>query len=84
MKGFVSFIIAVIVLAGFGSAFWWLADGSTPEEQLEYLKVTFSESVEGSAASNTAESASRLGKVLKDNFDEAQQVYEHGAEAKYE
>ena len=49
-----------------------------------YLKVTFSESVEGSAASNTAESASRLGKVLKDNFDEAQQVYEHGAEAKYE
>ena len=80
MKGFVYFIIAVIVLAGFGSAFWWLA----PEEQLEYLKVTFSESVEGSAASNTAESASRLGKVLKDNFDEAQQVYEHGAEAKYE
>ena len=69
MKGFVYFIIAVIVLA---------------EEQLEYLKVTFSESVEGSAASNTAESASRLGKVLKDNFDEAQQVYEHGAEAKYE
>lgn len=50
MKGFVYFIIAVIVLAGFGSAFWWLADGSTPEEQLEYLKVTFSESVEGSAA----------------------------------
>lgn len=46
MKGFVYFIIAVIVLAGFGSAFWWLADGSTPEEQLEYLKVTFSESVE--------------------------------------
>lgn len=84
MKGFVYFIIAVIVLAGFGSAFWWLADGSTPEEQLEYLKVTFSESVEGSAASNTAESASRLGKVLQDNFDEAQQVYEHGAEAKYE
>lgn len=42
MKGFVYFIIAVIVLAGFGSAFWWLADGSTPEEQLEYLKVTFS------------------------------------------
>lgn len=68
MKGFVYFIIAVIVLTGFGSAFWWLADGSTPEEQLEYLKVTFSESVEGSAASNTAESASRLGKVLKDNL----------------
>lgn len=39
MKGFVYFIIAVIVLAGFGSAFWWLADGSTPEEQLEYLKL---------------------------------------------
>ena len=47
MKGFVYFIIAVIVLAGFGSAFWWLADGSTPEEQLEYLKVTFSEKRRG-------------------------------------
>ena len=37
MKGFVYFIIAVIVLAGLGSAFWWLADGSTAGEQLEYV-----------------------------------------------
>ena len=84
MKGFVYFIIAVIVLAGFGSAFWWLADGSTPEEQLEYLKVTFSESVEGSAASNTAESASRLGTVEKDTYEASKKVSERGAEAKYE
>lgn len=84
MKGLLYFIITLVVIAGIGSAFWWLIDGSTPQEQLEYLKVTFSEAVDGSAASNTAESASKLGRVLKDNFEDAQQVYEHGAEAKYE
>lgn len=84
MKKIVYFIAAIAVLAGFVSAFWWLADGSTPEEQLEYLKTTFSESMDDSIASNTAETASKLGKVLKGSFDEAQDVYENGAEAKYE
>ncbi len=84
MKGLLYFILTLVVIAGIVSGFWWLIDGSTPQEQLEYLRVTFSETVEGSAASNTAESASKLGRVLKDNFEDAQQVYEHGAEAKYE
>lgn len=84
MKGLLYFILTLVVIAGIISGFWWLIDGSTLQEQLEYLKVTFSETVEGSAASNTAESASKLGRVLKDNFEDAQQVYEHGAEAKYE
>ena len=84
MKGFLYFILTLVVIAGIVSGFWWLIDGSTPQEQLEYLRVTFSETVEGNAASNTAESASKLGRVLKDNFEDAQQVYEHGAEAKYE
>ncbi len=84
MKGLLYFILTLVVIAGIISGIWWLIDGSTPQEQLEYLKVTFNETVEGSAASNTAESASKLGRVLKDNFEDAQQVYEHGAEAKYE
>lgn len=84
MKGLLYFVITLAVIAGIISAFWWLIDGSTPQEQLDYLKVTFSEAVDDSAASNTAESASKLGRVLKDNFEDAQQVYEHGAEAKYE
>ena len=80
MKGFVYFIIAVIVLTGGISAFWWLADGSTLEDQLGYLK----DALNDTAASNAAESASKLGEVLKNNFDEAKQVYEQGAEVRYE
>ncbi len=83
MKGLLYFVVIMAIIAGIGSGFWWLADGSTPQEQLEYLKVTFHESMEDSAAANTAETASKLGNVLKNNFDEAQEVYEHGAEAKY-
>lgn len=73
-------LITLIVFLGIGSAAWWAIQGITPQEQLEYLKATFhSESV-----GNTADSAAKLGKVLKSNFDDAQEVYEHGAEAKYE
>ena len=68
MKGLLYFIITLVVIAGIGSAFWWLIDGSTPQEQLEYLKVTFSEAVDGSAASNTADSASKLGRKMLNKF----------------
>jgi len=82
MKGFLTFIIAVAILAGIGSAVWWLVYDVTPQEQIEYLQETFNG--EDTAASNTAESASKLGNVLKKSFEEAQDVYENGAESKYE
>lgn len=73
-------LVILVVLLGIGSATWWATQGLTLQEQLEYLKVTF----HSESAENTANSAAKLGKVLKSNFDEAQDVYEHGAEAKYE
>ncbi len=73
-------IVILIALVAAGSAAWWGFAGVTPEEQLEYLKVT----LHSESAENTADSAAKLGKVLKSNFDDAQDVYENGAEAKYE
>lgn len=73
-------IVVLVILLAVGSAAWWVTLGLTPAEQLEYLKVT----LQSESASNTVDSASKLGKVLKSNFNEAQDVYEHGAEAKYE
>lgn len=73
-------IVILIALLAAGSAVWWAVAGVTPEEQLKYLKVT----LQSESAENTANSASKLGKVLKSNFEDAQDVYEHGAEAKYE
>lgn len=84
MKGLISFIIAIVVLVGIGSGIWWMSGGPEPMEQLEYVKAMLSQSSGGEAASNTADSASKLGKVLRDNFEDAQDVYQHGAEAKYE
>lgn len=73
-------IIILFALLATGSAAWWGVTGLTLREQLEYLRMTiYSES-----ASNTVVSASKLGKVLKSNFDDAQDVYQNGAEAKYE
>ncbi len=73
-------LIILVILLGVGSAAWWATAGLTPQEQLEYLQVTF----HSESAENTANSAEKLGKVLKKNFDEAQDVYQNGAEAKYE
>lgn len=84
MKGLISFIIAIAVLVGIGSGIWWMSGGPEPMGQLEYVKAMLSQSSGGEAASNTADSASKLGKVLRDNFEDAQEVYQHGAEAKYE
>lgn len=84
MKGFVFFIFIISVIAGIGSVVWWKVYNVTPQEQLEYIRYTFNNSTGGEATSNTVDSASKLGKVLKDRFNEAQNVYENGAEAKYE
>lgn len=73
-------IIIFVLLLGGGSAVWWAISGMTLEEQVEYLKLTF----QSESASNTVDSASKLGKVLKNNFEDAQDVFENGAEAKYE
>ena len=73
-------IVILIALLAAGSAAWWAVAGLTPEEQLDYLKVT----LQSESANNTADSAAKLGKVLKSNFDDAQDVYQNGAEAKYE
>lgn len=73
-------IIILIALLAAGSAGWWVVAGVTPEEQLDYLKL----SLQSETAGNTADSAAKLGKVLKSNFDDAQDVYQNGAEAKYE
>lgn len=72
-------LIGLVILLGIGSAVWWATTGLLPQEQIEYLKVAF----KSESAENTANSAAKLGKVLKSNFDDAQEVYEHGAEAKY-
>jgi hypothetical protein len=83
-----SFFLFLLVLAiGFGGyiAFKWVSeDDTTIGEQVEIVKDRVSEGYEDTAVSNTAESASKLGKVLKGSLDEAQGVFEHGAEAKYE
>lgn len=84
MKGLLYFILGIVVIVIIVSAFMWGVGDMTFDEQIEYVKATVNESVSDNAASNTAESAAKLGKVLKGNFDEAQDVYENGAEAKYE
>lgn len=73
-------IVILIALLAVGSAAWWAVAGVTPEDQLEYLKVT----LQSESAENTADSAAKLGKVLKSNFEDAQDIYQNGAEAKYE
>lgn len=73
-------IIILVALLAAASAGWWAVAGVTPEEQLDYLKF----SLQSESAGNTADSAVKLGKVLKSNFDDAQDVYQNGAEAKYE
>ncbi len=72
-------LIILVLLLGAISGGWYFATGRTIPEQIEYVKFTFTESTSSETASNTADSASKLGKVLKNNFDEAQDVYENGA-----
>lgn len=77
-------LLYFILLLAVGSIVWWQVYGVTPQEQLEYIKVSISNSKGGEALSNTSESTSKLGKVLKGSLEEAQDVYYNGAEAKYE
>ena len=78
MKSFIYLVLGVVFVLGCISFFWNLTTDATLDEQIQYIKSAFSDSVEDSAASNVSESASKLGKVLKNNFDEAQDVYENG------
>lgn len=84
MKGFIYFLLFLAVIAGGVSAYWYKVKGMSIEEQKVYVKTMFDNSKGKEAASNTADSASKLGRVLKKNFDEAQDVYQNGPEAKYE
>lgn len=84
MKILLYFILAVAFIIGGFSAFWWMSEDMSLDEQVDYVKAYLGDSVEGNAASNTAESASKLGKVLKGKFDEAQDVYEESIGATYE
>lgn len=84
MKGFIYFLLFLAAIAGGVSAYWYTAKGMSIDEQIEYVKSIVGDSKGGVAAAHTADSASKLGRVLKKNFDDAQDVYQNGAEAKYE
>lgn len=79
MKGLFYFIIILAAVLFAISAFWSLTADVTFDEQIQIVQGWFSDSYEDTAASNVSESASKLGKVLKNNFEEAQDVYQNGA-----
>ena len=78
MKAIVYILISLALVSG-GVYF---VTNMTPQEQFDYVKVKIFNKVEA-GASNTAKSASKLGKTLKGQLEEAQDVYHNGAEAKY-
>lgn len=78
MKAIVYILISLALVSG-GVYF---VTNMTPQEQFDYVKVKIFKKVEA-GASNTAKSASKLGKTLKGQLEEAQDVYHNGAEAKY-
>jgi len=80
MKGFFYFILGLIVILGGISAFWWVSKGLTVDEQIDEVKAMLGSSVKDTAAVNTAESASKLGRVLNVRFDEAKDVYQNATE----
>ena len=84
MRSFVYFLLFLAVIACGVSAYLYKVKNLSVEEQIEYIKTMFDDSTSGQVALNTANSASKLGRVLKKNFDDAQDVYQNGAEAKYE
>lgn len=79
MKGLMYFVLIVCFILGSASAFCWLVKEMPLDEQIEYVQSLIGTSVENTAISNTTESATKLGKVLKSNFDEAEDVYKNGA-----
>ena len=84
MKGFLYFVIFTAGLLSICSIIWSAVSDITFEEQVEFIKYKFEEMLPTETASNTVDSASKLGNVLKERFNEAQDVYQNGAEAKYE
>ena len=84
MKGFLYFIIFTAGLLVLISIIWSAVSDVTFEEQVDFIKYKFGEMLPMESVSNTTDSASKLGNVLKERFNEAQDVYQNGAEAKYE
>ncbi len=83
MKGLLYFIFVFACVLGVVSGIWYWQTGATIYDQVEYVKANFLDGA-NEGASNTVQSASKLGKVLKGQLEEAQDVYHNGAEAKYE
>ena len=73
MKNFIYSIFTIGCVLAAISGIWYLQTGDTFEDQVEYIQVNFLDGV-GETASNTANSASKLGRVLKDNFDDAKEA----------
>lgn len=84
MKALLYFLLIVFAGSVVIASYFWGVKDIPLDEQIEYVQSKFFESMEDTPVSNTTESATRLGKVLKNSFDEAQDVYENGAEARYE
>lgn len=81
MKGLLYILLFLVFVVGCYSAYLWGMKDMTAEEQIEYVKARY---IDKTPVANTADSASKLGRVLKSNFEDAQDVYQNGAEAKYE
>jgi len=84
MKTLMYFLFIVFCGCFVISSYFWGVKDIPFDEQIKYVQSKIYASTEGTVASDTAESATKLGKVLKNSFNEAQDVYENGAEAKYE
>jgi hypothetical protein len=81
MKGLLYIILFLAVVVGCYSAYLWGMKDMPIEEQITYVREKY---IDKTPISHTADSASKLGKVLKGNFEEAEDVYKNGPEAKYE
>ena len=83
MKSFLYFVVVVLIISVSILGIWSIQTEATFEEQFNYLRNKYFSKIE-KKVSNTTDSASKLGEVLKDRFNEAKDVYEKGVEAKYE
>lgn len=84
MKALMYFLLIIFAGCVVVASYFWGVKDIPFDEQIEYVQSKFYEGVEDSPVTNTTESATKLGKVLKNSFEEAQDVYENGAEARYE
>ena len=84
MKRILFFLFLLLCGAGVVSAYFWGIKDISFDEQIAFIQSKINQKSADSVISNTSESASKLGKVLQGSFEEARDVYENGAEAKYE